>query len=128
MDGLSCKGDAAFEQESANLVDQRGATLYQSISHAVHGLPVQLLLRFDRYKTHVLLSYGFGDGFGVEQVVLVRLPIRLHKLRRNQSHLVALVAQCGSHKVCSSTSLKADQRGGQVRAVSQQLRTREFLA
>ena len=82
--------EAAFQLESADLVDQRRATLHQSVAHPVHGLPIELLLRFDLHKTHVLLGHGFGDGFGIDEVVLVRLAVRLHKLRRDQSHLVPL--------------------------------------
>ena len=40
MNGLCRKGDAALQQEAANLVDQCGATLDKSVPHAVHGLPV----------------------------------------------------------------------------------------
>ena len=92
MNGLSRKGDAAFQQESADFVEQRRATLHQPIPHAVHGLPVELLRRLERGKAHVLLGHRLGDGFGVEKVILVRFPLRLHKLRRNQSHLVTLFA------------------------------------
>jgi hypothetical protein len=47
-----------------DFVDQRRATLYPSIAHPVHGLPVQLLLRLELGKAQVLLGHGFSDGFG----------------------------------------------------------------
>ena len=86
MDRLSRKGDAAFQQESANLVDQRGATPHEPIPNPVHCLPVELLLRLELRKAHVLL----GHGFGIQEVVLVRLPIGFDELSRDQSHLVTL--------------------------------------
>jgi hypothetical protein len=67
--------------------------LHQSIPNAVHGLDIELLLALDLHKTHVLLAHGFGDCLGIDEVILVCLPVRLHKLRGNQSHLVSLLAQ-----------------------------------
>ena len=63
VDGPRREGEAAFQQESADLVDQRRATLHQSIAHTVHGLPIELLLRFDlQAKRMVLVGHeGFGD-------------------------------------------------------------------
>jgi hypothetical protein len=58
----------------------------------VHGLPIELLLRFDLHKTHVLLGHGFGDRFRIDEVVLVGLAVRLHKLRRDESYLVPLLS------------------------------------
>ena len=51
MDGLGQEHNAAFQQESADLVNQRGATLHQSIPDAVHGLYIKLLLGLDLRKT-----------------------------------------------------------------------------
>jgi hypothetical protein len=42
MDRPHREGDAAFQQESANLVDQGGAALYQPISDPMHGLHIEL--------------------------------------------------------------------------------------
>jgi hypothetical protein len=64
--------------------------LHQSIPNSVHGLHVELLLRLDRHKAHVLFGHRFGDGFRIEEVVLVRLAVGLDELRRNESYLVAL--------------------------------------
>jgi hypothetical protein len=58
----------------------------------VHGLPIELRLRLDLHKAHVLLGYGFGNRLSIDEVILVRLPVRLHKLRRDQSHLMPLLA------------------------------------
>ena len=71
VDGPRREGEAAFQQESADLLDQRRATLHPSVAHTVHGLPIELLLRFDLYKAHVLLGHGFGYRFRIDEVVLV---------------------------------------------------------
>jgi hypothetical protein len=54
------------------------------------------------------LSDGLGDRFGIKEVVLVRFPIRLHKLCRDQSHLVSLLAQYGAQTMRSGTCLQTD--------------------
>jgi hypothetical protein len=51
------EGDAAFQQESPNLVDERRATLHQPISDAVHGLHVELFLSLNLHKPHILLGH-----------------------------------------------------------------------
>jgi len=60
---------------------------------------------FDLHKAHVLLGYGFGDRPGIDEVILVRLPVRLHKLRRDQSHLMPLLPQHSTHEVRSRACL-----------------------
>jgi len=44
VDGPRREREAAFQQKAADLVDQCGATLYQSIPNPVHGLDIELLL------------------------------------------------------------------------------------
>jgi hypothetical protein len=87
---LCGKGDAALQQKTADLVDQCRATLHQAITNSMHGLHIKLLLRLDRHKAHVLLGHRFGDRFCVEEVVLVRLSVRLYELGRDEPYLVSL--------------------------------------
>src|SRR5579864_7086674 len=75
---------------AADLVDQCRATLHQSIPNPVQGLHIELLLRLDWHKTHVLFGYGFGDRFRIDEVVLVRLAVRLHKLGGDEPHFMTL--------------------------------------
>jgi hypothetical protein len=93
VNGPCRESETAIQQEAANLVDQCCATLHQSIPNAVHGLDIELLLALDLHKTHVLLGHGFGDCLGIDEVIFVRLPLRLHKLCGDESHLVSLPAQ-----------------------------------
>ena len=93
------------------------------VKHAVDRLMVQLIVRRDRNKAHVLAFDGFGDGFRIDKVVLVGL----HKLSRNQPYFVALLLQGSTGKVRSGTSFQADQGSLQVRRKCQQLALRKLL-
>lgn len=46
-----------------------------------------------------LLGHGFGDCFGIDDVILVRFPTALYKLCGNESYLVFLLAQRSSQEV-----------------------------
>jgi hypothetical protein len=50
----------------------------------VHGLHVELFLSLNLHEPHILLGHRFGDGFGIEEVVLVRLAVGLDELSRNE--------------------------------------------
>jgi hypothetical protein len=82
--------DAALEQHSTNLVDHRGAAPHPALAHSVQRLQIQLIVRLDRYEAHTWPSHGFGDGFRINVVVLVRLHIRLYILGWHQAHIMPL--------------------------------------
>ena len=79
-------------RKAADLVNQCPATLHQSIPHSVHGLHIELLLRLDEHKAHVLLGHRFGDRFRIEEVVLVRLSVRLYELGGDEPYFVSLLS------------------------------------
>jgi hypothetical protein len=72
--------------------------------------------------------HRFRNGFGIQKVTLVGLHIRLHLLRRHQSHFVPLFSQSPPEKARSTTGLHAHQLHFQIRGESQQLFSRTFLA
>ena len=45
------------------------------------------------HKTHRRPSHSLGTRFGTDTVVLVRLHVRLHMLRRHQAHIAPLIPQ-----------------------------------
>ena len=53
---------ATFQQESADLVDQGGATLHQSIANPMHRLHVELFFALDRHEAHVLFARRFASA------------------------------------------------------------------
>ncbi len=68
------------------------------------GLQVQLVISLDRNKAHVLAFDSLGDGFGIHEVVLVRLHERLHELTRDQPNIVPLLVQSTAKEVSSGAS------------------------
>jgi hypothetical protein len=76
----------------------------------MQGLQVELIVSLDRHEAHVLPGDGFGDGLGINEIVLVGLYEWFYKLRRDQPHLMALIVQSGTDEVRSRTGLNADQR------------------
>jgi len=90
--------------------------MHQPVAYTMERLKINLVLGFDGNKAHVLSRHRLGDGFRVEEVVLVRLHVRLHELGRDQSHVVALAAQSRADEVCSRA---ANQRALQVGGVGQ---------
>ena len=66
-------------------------------------------------------SYGFGDGFGIDVVVLVGLHVGLDVLRWHQTHFVTLFTQSATEKMRTSAGLHANEPGAQVRSEAQQL-------
>jgi hypothetical protein len=62
-------------------------------------LQVQLIIRLNRDEAHVLAFDRFGNRFGIDEVVLVRLYKRLHELSRDQPNVVALRSQGASQEM-----------------------------
>jgi hypothetical protein len=93
----------------------------------VQRLQVKLIVGFDRNEAHVVAIHRFGNRLGIEKVVLVRLYKRLHKLRRDQLHIVALRSQGTTQKVRPRTCLHPYQRRLKVRSGCDQLLLVELL-
>ncbi len=74
---------ATLEQEGSQLVDYGRSASEKPVAHTMHRLKIKLVVRLDRNETHVLPVYCLGDGFGIEEVVLVRLDDRLNALKRS---------------------------------------------
>src|ERR1700688_596671 len=91
------------------------------------ALQVQLFLCLDRHKTHPRSLHGFGNGFRIDVVALVRFNVGLHVLGRHQTHFVPLRSQSPPEEVRPTTRLHADQLHLQIRGEGQQLRARTSL-
>jgi hypothetical protein len=120
-------GDAALQQHSANLVDHRGAAHNPPLAHPMQRLQVELVIGLDRHKAHRGTGYCLGTRFSIDVVVLVRLHVRLHILRRHQAYIMPLFPQSAAEKMRSSASLHADQTPAKVRGKAQQLSPRALL-
>src|ERR1700688_4992216 len=119
---------ASFEQQSTNLVDDCRATHHPTLAHAMQGLHVQLVISLDRHETHRRPCDSLSDRLGIDIVALVRFHVRLHVLRRNQSHLVSPFPKCSAKKMRTSAGFHANQPDVYVGSEAQQLGTRELLA
>ena len=53
------------------LVDYRRTTLHQPVTHPMQSLQVELFVGLDGNKPHVLPGHSFGNGLGIQEVVLV---------------------------------------------------------
>jgi hypothetical protein len=66
-------GDPAFQHESANLVDDAGALRHQPLAHPMQRLQIELLRGLGRHELHRRALHGFGNRFGIVEVVLLPL-------------------------------------------------------
>src|SRR5258708_10927512 len=121
------QSNATFEQQSTNLVDDCRATHHPTLAHAMQGLHIQLLISLDRHETHRRPCDSLRDRLGIDVVALVRFHVRLHILRRYQSHLVSLFPQCSAKKMLTSAGVHANQPDVYVGSEAQQLVAPELL-
>src|SRR5512135_3642705 len=54
--------------------------MHQPVPHSMQCLPVELIIRLNGHEAHVLTWHSFGDGLGIEKVILVRLEEGFYKL------------------------------------------------
>ena len=97
--------DAALQQEGAQLVDQRRPLAHQPVTRAVKALHVELRLALELDKPHRRPGRRLGDRLRIAVVVLLRLDVGPHVLRRHQPDLVALVAQPAAEVMRPATGL-----------------------
>jgi hypothetical protein len=117
--------DAPLQQQSADLVDHRRSACNPAVAHTVQRLHIQLFIALDRHEPHRGPSHGFGDGFSIDVVVLVRLHVGLDVLRGNQANLVALLAQPATKEMGAATSLHTNESDAQITGEPQQLCARQ---
>jgi hypothetical protein len=105
MSASLAERDPALQQQPAHLADHRRPATDPAIAHPVQRLHVQLVVALDGHKAHLRSSHGFGDRFGIDVVVLVRLHVGLHVLGRHQANLVALLPQAATEEVGAAARL-----------------------
>src|ERR1017187_10319527 len=93
----------ALQKEGTQLVDDRGSSRDQAVAHTMQRLQIQLVIRFDRHKSHVLAIHCLSNGLCIQEVVLVRLHKRPHELSRYQLHVMALFTQSTTKEVRAAT-------------------------
>ena len=74
--------DPVLQEQRAHLVHHRRAFLDGALPHPVERLELELLHGLQRHTPHTRPAGGLGDRGRIMKVVLVRLHVRLHELRR----------------------------------------------
>src|SRR6056297_2026019 len=105
---ISRHHDTVLPKQTSDLVHEPGTICNHTLADTVNRLDFQLLRRLRRYKPHRRPANRLANSFSVIAVILVRLDIRLHELRRDQPDLVPQI----SHNTCpivrSAASLHSD--------------------
>jgi hypothetical protein len=127
LEGRLGEDHATLEQEGSQLVDDGGSACDQSISYAVHGLKIKLVVCLNRNEAHVLAVDSFSDGFCIEKVVLVGLHERLHELSWDELHVMALLSQNPPKEVSPRTGFHPDQAGLHIGGEDDELLLSELL-
>ena len=76
-------GDAAFQHEGTDLIDDAGALRDQPLAHPMQSLEVELIGRLGGDELHRWPLHRFGDRFGIVEVVLLAPRVRSHVLCRH---------------------------------------------
>src|ERR1700747_81086 len=127
FESLKCTFHCFSSRMHVSLADCYAAVA-RDLHNSVQRLQIELIVSLDWHKAHGGTGYSFGDGFGIDVVILVRLHVRLHILCRHQAHLMPLFPQSAPEKMRSSAGLHADQALTKVRCEAQQLSPRALLA
>src|SRR6516164_1997405 len=115
-------------QMPAQSVHQTRTLAHQPLPATVQQHRCLLVSRLDRHKAHRRPHNRLANCFGIGGIVLIALDVRLHVLRRHQSHLVAKRAQLPRPVVRRRARLQANQTARQSTEERQNLRTPKLLA
>lgn len=91
----------------------------EALPDAVRGLHLQLVVRLEWHRSHGAATGGFGDRFGIVEVLLVRLQVGFHELSRDHAHSVSGTLEATSPVLRARPRLHGDdacwQRSGELR-------------
>ena len=121
------RGDPAFQHEGANLVDNAGALRNQPLAHPVQRLQVQLLRGLGRHELHCRALHGFGNRFGIIEVVLLSPAIGADIFGRHQPGIVTKRCEFAAQVICADAGFHADQARRYIGEPRFHLATRPLL-
>ena len=121
-------GDPAFQHEGANLVDDAGALRHQPLAHPMQRLQVQLLRGLGRHELHRRALHGFGNRFGIVEVVLLSLAIGADILGRHQPGIVTKRCEFAAQVMCADAGFHSDQARRHIGEPGFHLATRPLLS
>src|SRR5260370_14469702 len=120
-------GNTMLQQKPTNMIYDRSSPPHPAIAHTVQGLKIQLCFVLNRNKAHRGALHSFSDCFCIDVVVLIRFNEGANVLGRHELHFVPLSPENTCQKVGTGTSLHADQTGGNVHHMRDELLPREAL-
>jgi hypothetical protein len=94
----------------------------------MESLDVQLFIRLDGHEPHGRSRHGFGDSFGVIEIILLGFEIRLDELRCDQSYLMAVSLKGSGEMLRARTGFHADQAGRKICDMAGELAAVELVA
>ena len=77
-------------------------------------LQIQLLCRLGRHELHRRALHGFGNRFGIIEVVLLSLAIGADIFGRHQPGIVTKRCEFAAQVMCANAGFHADQARRQV--------------
>ena len=87
------ESNAAFEQQTADLIDHCRPPNDPALTYPVQRLHIQLVVCLDRNKAHRRSPDCFGNRLGINEIALVGLHVRLYVLRRDDAHFMPLLSK-----------------------------------
>src|SRR6266702_2136150 len=120
-------GDATFQQEGADLVDDAGALAHQPLPYAVQPLQVELVGGLGRDELHRRALHRLRNGLRVAEVVLLSLRIGPNVPRRHQPRIVAKFLEPAAEMMSTDAGFHADPTWRHIREPSFHLAARPLL-
>ena len=120
-------GDPAFQHEGTNLVDDAGALRHQPLAHPMQRLQIQLLRGLGRHELHRRALHGFGNRFGIIEVVLLSLAIGADIFGRHQPGIVTQRCEFAAQMMRADAGFHADQARWYIGEPRFHLATRPLL-
>src|SRR5215471_12969353 len=92
--------DAVLQEKAANLIDHCGAFANKARPYPVQCLQIELLIGLGWNKARRRSLHRLGHSISISKIILVSLPKRPRKGRRNLLHVAAKRRKLPSNVVC----------------------------
>src|ERR1700730_4583102 len=99
---------SALQHEGADLIDDASALTDKPLPHPVQRLQVELLRGLGRHELHRRALHGFGNRFGIIEVVLLSLRIGADIFGRHQPGIVTQRCEFAAQVMCADAGFHAD--------------------
>jgi class 3 adenylate cyclase len=108
-------------------VRRTGALRHQPLTHPMQRLQIQLLRGLGRHELHRRALHGFGNRFGIIEVVLLSLAIGADIFGRHQPGIVTKRCEFAAQMMCADAGFHANQARRYIGEPRFHLAPRPFL-